>query len=88
MLQEALQEGGRITTAAARAVEELVVGHRALLRPLLKRLPPLPPGVDALAKARSPQNHVVEGCDRGFCVRACQGELPLHDSPGKCNGAV
>ena len=55
MLQEALQEGGRITAAAARAVEELVVGHHALLRPLLKRLPPLPPGVDALAKARSPQ---------------------------------
>ena len=66
MLQEALQEGGRITAAAARAVEELVVGHRALLRPLLKRLPPLPPGVDALAKARSPPKHFSLGYYEGL----------------------
>lgn len=50
MLQEALQEGGRVAAAAARTVEELVVANRALLTPQLKRLPPLPPGVDALAK--------------------------------------
>ncbi|KAK9842495.1 hypothetical protein WJX81_002719 [Elliptochloris bilobata] len=53
VLQEALQEDGAITAAAARAVEELVVVNRALLRPVLKRLPPLPPGVDALAKANA-----------------------------------
>lgn len=72
MLQEALQEGGRITAAAARAVEELVVGHRALLRPLLKRLPPLPPGVVALAKARCPQNRA----DEGGSIRVLRARLP------------
>ena len=53
VLQEALQEGGPVAAAAARAVEELVVGNRGLLQAQLRRLPPLPPGVDALAKARA-----------------------------------
>jgi hypothetical protein len=64
VLQEALQEGGPVAAAAARAVEELVVGNRGLLQAQLRRLPPLPPGVDALAKARAGRRPGTWGCPR------------------------
>ena len=53
-LLEPLQEGGALTAAAARAVEQLVLRARPLLGEALRTLPPLPHGVPALDKARAP----------------------------------
>jgi hypothetical protein len=51
-LLEPLQEGGAVTAAAAAAAEQLVLRARPLLGGALRTLPPLPQGIDALAKAR------------------------------------
>ncbi|BDA43155.1 Serine/threonine-protein kinase ATR at C-terminar half [Coccomyxa sp. Obi] len=49
-LLEPLQEGGALTAAAAKAMEELVVKGRPLLQSKLQGLPPLPQSVPGLEK--------------------------------------
>ena len=49
-LLEPLQEGGLLTAAAAKAMEELVVKGRALLQSKLQGLPPLPQSVAGLER--------------------------------------
>ena len=49
-LLEPLQEGGALTAAAAKAMEELVVKGRALLQSKLQGLPPLPQSVAGLER--------------------------------------
>ncbi len=49
-LLEPLQEGGALTAAAAKAMEELVVRGRPLLQSKLRGLPPLPQSVPGLEK--------------------------------------
>lgn len=46
-LLEPLQEGGALTAAASRALEELIIEGRSLLQAKLKGLPPLPQSVQA-----------------------------------------
>lgn len=48
-LLEPLQEGGALTVAASRALEELVIRGRGLLQAKLKGLPPLPQSIQARA---------------------------------------
>ena len=49
-LLEPLQEGGPLTAAAAKAMEELVVKGRSLLQSKLQGLPPLPQSVAGLER--------------------------------------
>jgi hypothetical protein len=79
-LLEPLQEGGKLTAAAARAVEELVVTGRALLQAKLRGLPPLPQSIPALESVGE-----VLKQERGTLTVEEQVRLLLqslqHDSP-------
>ena len=44
-LLEPLQEGGALTVAASKALEELIIKGRSLLQAKLKGLPPLPQSI-------------------------------------------
>ena len=48
-LLEPLQEGGALTAAASRALEELIIKGRSLLQAKLKGLPPLPQSIQVTA---------------------------------------
>ena len=47
-LLEPLQEGGALTVAASKALEELIIKGRSLLQAKLKGLPPLPQSVQVI----------------------------------------
>lgn len=79
-LLDPLQEGGELTAAAARAMEELVVTGRPLLRSKLRGLPPLPQAVPGLERVAE-----VLKQERGALTVEEQVRLLLqslqHDSP-------
>jgi hypothetical protein len=47
-LLEVLQEGGALTIAAGKVIDELIVQHQTLLGDRLRGLPPLPDGIEVL----------------------------------------
>ena len=47
-LLEPLQEGGALTVAASKALEELIIKGRSLLQAKLKGLPPLPQSIQVV----------------------------------------
>ena len=48
-LLEPLQEGGALTVAASKALEELIIKGRSLLQAKLKGLPPLPQSIPVIS---------------------------------------
>ena len=48
-LLEPLQEGGALTVAASKALEELIIRGRSLLQAKLKGLPPLPQSIQVIS---------------------------------------
>ena len=56
-LLEPLQEGGALTLASSRALEELIIKGRGLLQAKIKGLPPLPQSIQVNLRA-APANSV------------------------------
>ncbi len=76
-LLEPLQEGGALTVAASKALEELIIKGRSLLQAKLKGLPPLPQSiqvVSALLASASRHGWHADRCQ--VCVaRVCAHKM-------------
>ena len=77
-LLEPLQEGGELTLASSRALEELIIKGRGLLQAKIKGLPPLPQSIQVSLRA-APANSVHDK------IAICLASIPAFKLPLSCH---